>query len=402
MRILFADSINEYRLKPLVEAGHDCVIEAAATAEDLPSRLEGVDVLVVRSTKVTAEAIEAADALGLIVRAGAGTDNVDKTAASAAGIYVCNVPGRNAVAVAELTMGLLLAIDRHIADGVSELREGSWNKGGYSKADGLLGKTFAIVGLGEIGLAVAKLAKAFGMTVTTVRKDNRSLETRQRIRSIGVHLVDDMDTLLENADIVSLHVPKAPDTDAMVDKVFLAKLKDGAIVLNTARGGLIDEPALIEAMDRRGIRAGLDVWVDEPSAKTGTFVSELAQHTSVVGSHHIGASTNQAQMSVADGTVEVITAFLEGSVTNCVNLTVGARGDCNLTVRHYDEVGVLAQVLQVLRRNGHNVQQMQNQVFVGSGAAVARIGIKGHPPAELISELTNVAEVIGVSYNVNN
>jgi len=402
MRILFADSINERRLEPLLAAGHECVVEAAATSEDLPGRLEGVDVLVVRSTKVTAQAIEAADTLGLIVRAGAGTDNVDKTAASASGIYVCNVPGRNAVAVAELTMGLLLAIDRHIADGVSELREGSWNKGGYSKADGLLGKTFAIIGLGEIGLAVAKLAKAFGMTVTTVRKDERSPETRQRIRSTGVHLVDDLDTLLESADIVSLHVPKAPSTDAMVDKDFLAKLKDGAILLNTARGELIDEPALIEAMDKRGIRAGLDVWVDEPGEKTGTFVSELAQHPSVVGSHHIGASTTQAQMSVADGTVEVISAFLEGSVKNCVNLTVGARGDCNLTVRHYDIVGVLAQILQVLRRNGHNVQQMQNQVFVGSGAAVARIGIKGHPPVELITELTDMAEVIGVSYNLNN
>jgi len=402
MRILFADSINERRLEPLVAAGHECVVEAAATAGDLPGRLEGVDVLVVRSTKVTAEAIEAADTLGLIVRAGAGTDNVDKTAASASGIYVCNVPGRNAVAVAELTMGLLLAIDRHIADGVSELRDGSWNKGGYSKADGLLGKTFAIIGLGEIGLAVAKLAKAFGMTVTTVRKDERTPETRQRIRSIGIHLVDDLDTLLENADIVSLHVPNAPSTDAMVDKDFLAKLKNGTSLLNTARGALIDEPALIEAMDKRGIRAGLDVWKDEPGEKTGTFVSELAQHPSVVGSHHVGASTTQAQMSVADGTVEVIGAFLDGSVRNCVNLTVGARGDCNLTVRHYDKVGVLAQILQVLRRNGHNVQQMQNQVFVGSGAAVARIGIKGHPPEELITELTNMAEVIGVSYNLNN
>jgi len=397
MRILFADSVDEARLEPLVQAGHECIIEAATTADDMPERISGIDVLVVRSTKVTAETIAASDILGLIVRAGAGTDNVDKAAASAAGIYVCNVPGRNAVAVAELTMGLLLAVDRRIADGVIDLRSGQWNKKTYSKAEGLFGKTMGIVGLGDIGFEVALRAKAFGLSVTAVRKDDRDHISLQRIRSTGIQLVPDLATLLGGADIVSVHVPGASNTVGMVDAAFLATMKHGAVLLNTSRGDVVDEEALIAAMDSNAIKAGLDVWADEPGSGTSSFSSKLAQHASVVGSHHVGASTEQAQDSVAAGTVEVISAYLSGNVVNCVNLTKGASGATTLSVRHFDEVGVLAQVLQVLRRSGHNVQQMQNQVFVGSGAAVAAIGIKGSPDQALLDQLNDIAEVIGVS-----
>lgn len=127
MKILFADSVQEGRLAALRDQGHEVVVDPSITADDLGSHLTGVEVLVVRSTKVNAAAIEAADQLGLIVRAGAGTDNIDTVVASQGGVYVCNVPGRNAVAVAELTMGLLLAIDRRIADNVADLRERRWN-----------------------------------------------------------------------------------------------------------------------------------------------------------------------------------------------------------------------------------------------------------------------------------
>jgi len=401
MRILFADSVDEARLEPLVAAGHECIVEAATTAADMPDRIQGVDVLVVRGTKVTAEAIAASDSLGLIVRAGAGTDNVDTASASAAGIYVCNVPGRNAVAVAELTMGLLLAIDRRIADGVVDLRQGRWNKQTYSKAEGLYGKTLAVVGLGDIGFEVAQRAKSFGLSVTALRKDDRGHSALQRIRSTGIQLVPDMEHLLSSADIVSLHVPGVEDTVGMVDAAFLAKMRQGAVLLNTSRGDVVDEEALIAAMESKGIRAGLDVWADEPNGGSSTFNSKLAQHASVVGSHHIGASTTQAQESVAAGTVEVISAYLAGDVVNCVNLTKGATGASTLSIRHYDEVGVLAQVLQALRRSGHNVQQMQNQVFVGSGAAVASIGIKGIPEQDLLDQLNDIAEVIGVSASPN-
>ncbi|MGI9606134.1 MAG: NAD(P)-dependent oxidoreductase, partial [Acidimicrobiales bacterium] len=288
MNILCADALADDLLAPLRESGHTVIVEADLSADTIPARLAAGDfeVLVVRSTKVTAEAFAATTALGLVVRAGAGTDNVDKDAASASGVYVSNVPGRNAVAVAELAMALLLAIDRHIAPGMADLRAGTWNKGQYSKADGILGKQLAIIGLGEIGFALADRARAFGMTVTALRKADRSDESLNRIRAAGVRLVDDMATLLGEADVVSLHVPSAKGTVGMVDADFLSAMKPGSILINTARGDAIQGEALIEAMNTHGIRAGLDVWPDEPSGKQGEWTSDLASHPNVVGTHH--------------------------------------------------------------------------------------------------------------------
>jgi D-3-phosphoglycerate dehydrogenase len=397
VQILFADDIRASHLQDLRQLGHEVIVEPSLGADDLVERLGGIDVLVVRSTKVTAEAIAAADRLGLIVRAGAGTDNIDIASASDHGVYVCNVPGRNAVAVAELTMGLMLAIDRQIPNSVADLRDGTWNKGRYSDADGLYGKTMAIIGLGDIGLAVAERARAFGLTVVSLRREHRSANVQARIRSIGVRLVDTIDELLAGADIVSLHVPKSPDTQGLVDADFLAKLKPGAVLLNTSRGDVVDEAALLTALDGGDLRAGLDVWPNEPGRKSGTFTSTLAAHPRVVGTHHIGASTDQAQESVAEGTVEVIEAYLQGEIVNCVNLNTKPSGTTCLTIRHLDRVGVLAQIFAVLRSHGLNVQQMQNQVFAGGRAAVATINVAGGPTSDIIEQLCEIDEVLDAS-----
>lgn len=397
MKILFADAVDAERVAMLNAAGHECRLEPALTADDLPEAIGDAEALVVRSTKVSAATIEAGRRLALIVRAGAGTDNIDRDAASAAGVYVCNVPGRNAIAVAELTMALLLAIDRHISDGANDLRNGQWDKARYTKADGLAGKSMAIIGLGDIGLEVAARAKAFGITVSALRKDNRSAETNSRIRSVGVRLVEDEETLLSTADIVSIHVPKADSTVGLVDADFLAKLPENAIVLNTSRGEVVDEAALIHAMDTRGVRAGLDVYRNEPGESTGTFESELAQHPSVVGSHHIGASTTQAQESVADGTLEVLDAYGRGEIINSVNLVTEARGSSSLIIRHLNQVGVLARILNLLGASGHNVEQMENQVFSGGVAAVATINVEGHPSDDVVEQIELLEQVIAVS-----
>ncbi len=394
MKILVADDIGQDRLRSLSEEGHDLAFEPTLGPADLAEHIAGVEVLVVRSTKVNADVFAAADRLGLVVRAGAGTDNIDVVAASESGVYVCNVPGRNAVAVAELTMGLLLSIDRRIADNVSDLRQNRWEKGRYSKADGLFGKTMAVIGLGEIGLSVAERAKAFGLVVTALRRDHRSPEIQARMRSIGVRLVDDLETLLADADIVTLHVPKSGDTVKLVDNTFLASLKPGAILLNTSRGEVIDEADLLAALDSQDLRAGLDVWADEPSGKQAEFDSALAKHPNVVGTHHIGASTDQAQASVTDGTIEVIEAYLKGNVVNCVNLKTRPSGTHVLTIRHLDEVGVLAQIFAVLRSHGLNVQQMQNQVFAGGRAAVATINVAGADPSDVVQQLQAITEVL--------
>jgi len=389
--------------EPLRAAGHEVVVEADLNADTLPARLAelGSEVVVVRSTKVTAAAITATGALGLVVRAGAGTDNIDKHAACAAGVYVCNVPGQNAIAVAELAMGLILAIDRHIPAGMADFARGQWNKGRYSKADGIYGKRLAILGLGEIGFVLAERASSFGMTVTALRKPNRSARSLARIRAAGVTLVDDLDELLGEADVVSIHVPKSDETNRMVNADFLAKMQDGAILLNTSRGDVVDADALIEAMDARGIRAGIDVWPDEPSSKSAEWSSALSTHPNVVGTHHIGASTEQAQNAVANGTIAVIDGYTKGRIVNCVNIISESTGEAILTIRHVDKVGVLAKIFGSLREAGLNVRQMENELFVGGATAVASINIDARPDAQLLTSLTNDEDILAVSLSQN-
>ena len=396
MRVLLADAIDPSTVDVLSVRGHDCVSDPKLSADDLPARIGGFEALVVRSTKVTAAAIEAADALELIVRAGAGTNTIDVEAASQVGIYVTNVPGRNAIAVAELTMGLLLAIDRRIADNVADLRTGSWNKASYSKADGLFGKVMGIVGLGEIGFAVAERAAAFGLRVQAIRKE-RDEGTEERIRALGIELVDSLEELVETSDIVSIHVPATPETESMIDARLLGRMKEGAILLNTSRGDIVDEAALLDALETRALRAGLDVYPDEPGSGETAWSSKLAQHPNVVGTHHIGASTAQAQKAVAEGVVEIVDAFVRGEILNCVNLAPTRLGTHTLHVRHFDRVGVLAGVFDILRRRELNVEQMENRVFEGRNAAVATIDVVGDVGPDLISALEALDHVIHVS-----
>lgn len=397
MKVLLADALPDAAVQQLEAAGDDVTRLPELNADTLPDAVAGHEVLVVRSTKVTADALAAADKLGLIVRAGAGTNNIDGDRAAELGIFVCNVPGKNALAVAELTMGLLIAVDRHIAAGTADLRAGTWNKKAYSKADGLFGRRMGIIGVGDIGIAAAARAWAFGIDVVAVAKPGRSQAAVARAEAAGIQWVDDLDELLATSDIVSLHVPGAPDTKGMVDADFLAKMKDGAILLNTSRGDVVDEAALLEAMDSRGIRAGLDVFADEPGSGTADFDSALAKHPSVVATHHVGASTEQAQNAVTDGTLEAIDAYRTGSPINCVNLNPVPTRAATLTVRHHDRVGVLANVLQALRKEQLNVSNMQNRVFAGSKAAVASIDVGHLPTQKLIDEVMSLEDVIYVS-----
>ncbi|GAA2363574.1 hypothetical protein GCM10009854_49150 [Saccharopolyspora halophila] len=316
MRILVADAFPEQHRNRLAEA-HDCAYEPDTTAEQLPARLGGCEVLVVRSTRVTAEALENADALRLVIRAGSGTNTIDCDAASRLGIRVANVPGRNAIAVAELAFALLLSLDRNVPDNVADLRAGRWDKKRYSKARGIFGRDVGVIGLGQIGLAFAERAAAFGTRVHAVAKPGRDSETQERARAIGITFVDDLPELARTCDVLSVHLPATDSTRHLVDRELLAQVRPGTIILNTARGDLIDEDALIEAMDAKGVRAGLDVYADEPS--TGTIDSRLAAHPNVYGTHHIGASTEQAQEAVACEVVRMVEEFASGTVLHCVN-----------------------------------------------------------------------------------
>jgi D-3-phosphoglycerate dehydrogenase len=397
MRILFADRLPDKTLADLESHGHECVMEPALTADDLAGRITGFEGLVVRSTKVPKDVFDAADRLALVIRAGAGTNTIDTDAAAGHGVFVCNVPGRNAVAVAELTMGLLLALDRRIPDNVADLREGRWDKTTYGKAEGLLGSTMGIIGLGSIGFAVAERAAAFGIRLQAQARSGRSAESLARAEELGITMCETLEELVSSSDIVSLHVPAGPDTKHLVDERFLGWMRPGAILLNTSRGDVVDEPALLAALDAGRLRAGLDVFADEPGAGQGSWESALAQHRNVVATHHIGASTNQAQRAIADGVAEIVDAFVAGEARHCVNLAPHRLGSATLTVRHLDRVGVLAKVLERLSVEHLNVEHMVNRVFRGGDAAVASIDVEGHPSEELLSDLRQVPHVLGVT-----
>ncbi|MGB5707512.1 MAG: 3-phosphoglycerate dehydrogenase [Arenicellales bacterium] len=319
MNILIADSFPESHSAVLEQMGHTCTPSPALDTDSLPGEIADHDVLIVRSTKVNADTLDAGNKLKLVIRAGAGTNTIDKQHANEKGIRVCNVPGANAVAVAELAMGLIIAIDRHIASNVSDLKQQHWNKKKYSTARGLYGQKLGILGLGAIGMALAERARAFGMEVYGVTRPNRSEPARKRIADAGIKELKTFEQVAATCDIISLHLPATDDTRSMINREYLEQMKDGAILINTSRGELIDESALIEAMDNKGIRAGLDVYASEPASAQCEFDCVVGRHPNVVGTHHIGASTTQAQTAVADGVIEIVKAFENGEILNCVN-----------------------------------------------------------------------------------
>lgn len=319
MRILFADKFPAHWIERLEGGGHGIRYEPDLGAADLAGALEDAEVLVVRSTRVDGATLKAGGSLRLVIRAGAGTNTIDRDRARELGIAVCNTPGRNAAAVAELAMGLIICLDRRIPDNVAALRSGKWNKQEFSKAAGLKDAALGVLGIGAIGTALLERAHAFGMRLFVIDKPGRDQDAEAALDRLGVHRVADAEALAGCVDYLSLHLPATPETTGIVDARLLAAMKPGAAIINTSRGELVDEAALVAAMNDRGLRAGLDVYADEPASPEGGFDSPLASHPNVYGTHHIGASTGQAQDAVAEGVVDVIDAFAGGTTINCVN-----------------------------------------------------------------------------------
>lgn len=386
MRVLIADKFEQLGLDRLENGGCDVFYEPSLAADDLAFALaeHKPDILIVRSTKVRADAIDAAAQLKLIVRAGAGYDTIDVVTASREGIFVANCPGKNAIAVAELAWALILACDRRIADQTADLRKGTWNKKLYGKARGIYGRTLGILGLGRIALEVATRARAFGMDVVAW---SRSL-TPERAQELGLRYADAPLAIARQADIVSVHVASTPATAKLVDDDFIDAMKPGATLINTSRGAVVDEAALMRGIRDKGLRVGLDVYANEPSSGGNTFDSEIARDPSVVGSHHIGASTDQAQQAIAIEAVRVIERYRStGEVANCVNRAQKSSATCILTVRHRNRPGVLASVFQVISEAGINVEEMENLLYQGAESACARIQLGSAPNSDHLKEI---------------
>lgn len=396
MRVLIADKFEQSGQDGLEAAGCEFSYQPDVKDETLVEAIRSYqpDVLVVRSTKVTEPMIEAG-ALKLIVRAGAGYNTIDVVAASRRGVYVSNCPGKNSVAVAELALALILALDRRVADNVIQLREGKWNKKEFSKSRGLLGRTLGLVGTGQIGREVITRARAFGMRVVAW---SRSL-TDETAAVLGVERLESLLDVARESDVVSVHVALKPETRGLVGADFFGAMKEGAYFVNTSRGEVVDQEALRRALREKNLRAGLDVFADEPAGAVGEFTHEIAREPNLYGTHHIGASTDQAQEAIAAETVRVIRTFKEtGRVPNVVNLARRSPATHTLVVRHRDRPGVLASVLDRIRAESINVQEMENIIFEGSEAAVARINLEGALAADVLEGLkAENADIIELS-----
>lgn len=317
MRVLVADKFEKSGLEGLKEIGTEVLYEPDLKDEALGSRIKesGAEVLVVRGTKVTGEMMEGSK-LRLIIRAGAGYNTIDTATASTLGIMVSNCPGKNSQAVAELAFGLILACDRRIPDNVAQLREGRWNKKEFSKAQGLHGRTIGLIGMGWIGKEMIPRAKAFGMTVLVYS----GFFSPEDAVEAEVEKVDSLEELAARSEVVSVHTSLRPDTRGLLGEAFFSAMRPNSIFVNTSRAEVVDQPALLKAVEEKGIRAGLDVFDDEPALPEGSYDGPLKSNEKVYCTHHIGASTDQAQEAVAMEVVRIVSSYqATGRAPNVVN-----------------------------------------------------------------------------------
>ena len=311
VKIVVADDLPESALQLLKAEGWTVDARTGRSHEQLAADVADADALVVRSaTKVTAELIAAAKELRVIARAGTGVDNVDVPAASARGIVVMNAPGANSISVAELAMGLILALARHLPAADAAMKQGKWEKKKFLGEE-VRDKTLGLVGLGRIGQEVARRAAGFSMRVIA----HDPFISERVAADLGVELVA-MDDLFTRADYISLHMPSTPQTKQLVNAARLQKMKKGVRIVNTARGDLIDEAALADAIEAGLVGgAALDVFTKEP-----TVDHRLQSLPQVIATPHIAASTREGQELVGVETAAALRDFLkDGLIRNAVN-----------------------------------------------------------------------------------
>ncbi|MFO0675613.1 MAG: NAD(P)-dependent oxidoreductase [Polyangiaceae bacterium] len=396
MRLLIADKLHPRAIEELRTLPIEVEYDPELTRDTLEKRLPGVGILVVRSTEVTQQAIDAARTMHLIVRAGAGYQNIDVRAASRRGIYVSNIPGKNATAVSELVFGMLVCLDRRLPDAVASLRAAKWERAEFGRAEGLHGKILGIAGMGAIGREVAMRAKAFGFNVVGW---SRSL-TPQKAAELGIGHASTLEELASKSQILTVHLTLTDRTRQIINKRIFDHMPNGAFFVNAARADLVDYAALRDAVQKRGLRAAVDVYPDEPKGKS-EFQTDLFKAVPggglLYGTPHIAASTDQAQLAIASETVRVIRSFLlEGDVPHVVNVSHTSSARFQMVIRMLDRVGTFANVLGVIKRHGINVEQVTNTVFEGGSAACAKLRVVQRPGEACLAEIRAFDEVLNI------
>lgn len=392
MKILIVDKLSPRTVQRLEAAGHQVRTQVGLEGTALAQAIGDADVLVVRSTKVPAAVLEASPSLSLVIRAGAGVNTIDVAAASRRGVYVSNCPGKNTDAVAELTIGMMIAADRRLVDAVNDLRAGKWRKGEYGKAKGLRGRTLGILGFGAIGRRVAEIAQSLGMQVVAW---SRSLTPECASRA-GVGFCTTPVQVASLSHVLSVHVAATDETRGLVSREVLLALPDEATLINTARGDVIDDAALRELIDTKRLRVAADVFEGEPSGSEAVF-ADVAWAAKVIGTPHIGASTDQASEAIADEVVRIVEVYAAlGRPPGAVNLETRSAANHQLVVRHLNQVGVLAAILDELRREGINVREMDNVIFQKGAAACCTLKLDSPPSSSLLERLQRISAHLSV------
>lgn len=389
MKILVADKMEPWGLDQLKGLADEVHFDPALKDDALRQCFSefNPNIVIVRSTKINADAMQAGADLRMIIRAGSGYDTIDVAAASERGIRVCNCPGMNAVAVAELTIGLMVSMDRCIPDNVQALREHKWKKKQYSKAGrGLKGRTLGIVGAGRIGAEVGNRALAFDMNVLYyhIGRQKRLYDHPHSTRA-------ELEELLRQSDIVTIHVPGGSSTKHLIDAEHIALMKEGAMFINTSRADVVDEHALIAALKEGKLRAAaLDVFENEPTADAETFDSPVCDVPNLYGTHHIGASTEQAQLAVATETVRIVQHFKEtGEAINCVNNEqTFVHPVLILTFDH--KPGALPKVFEALDNDSIMVTEFDQVTYDHDRTASAHLRLNKQPSPKLVDALKKI------------
>ncbi|MFS0644377.1 phosphoglycerate dehydrogenase [Siminovitchia sp. 179-K 8D1 HS] len=399
-KVLVTDAISDSGLKALYDHPNFTVEKKSGLSpEELKEVIKGYDALIVRSqTQVTEELLESADHLRVIARAGVGVDNIDVSAATRKGILVINAPGANTIAAAEHTMAMMLSMARKIPHAHMSTSAGNWDRNAFKGVE-LYEKTLGIIGMGKIGAEVSKRAKKFGMNILGFDP----YLTEERANQLGITKAS-LDEIAEQADFITVHTPLTKDTKGLINDEYLAKTKKGVRIVNCARGGIIDEAALVRALNSGQVAgAAIDVFDTEPASNM-----ELLTHPNAVVTPHLGASTVEAQEKVAqEVSEEIIDIFETDSIRHAINMPQ-VSGETQKKLQPYidlgEQIGILA--IQLLQHAPDKIEiNFYGELAKQDTDLLTRTMIKGIL-AHHLSDSVNMINAIhllndqGVAFNV--
>lgn len=391
MKILITCRLPEFAVETLRSIHSAVEYRPDMTAEALAAAISGVGILIVDSIRVAPDVILRGRELEMIIRAGWGSGNVAIDEASAQGVFVTHCPEKDASSIAEHVLGLLLALDRRTVEQTASLRSGKWTRSEFLDARGLSGRTLGIIGQGRTAVELARRATAFNMKVLLWRAQ----PTIDQEQPGSIEFCDWPREVARRSDMVAILGAVTPDGVASIDADFFQNLAPGAYVVFAGKSHAMDESALAAAIQSRRLRVALDVHASEPAGDSSRFRSQIMQIPGVIGTHHMAGISAHATDSIASEIVRIVRTFLvSGEVLNCINLCERSPATWQLLLRVKDQVGVLASILDAIRADGINAEEITVRVFTGAKAAWISIALDERPSTEALDAIRSIRDVI--------